>query len=116
MIKSIQGGPGIIVNNTGYSWPSFSNYSNNSIVGSMRYNGTTQKMEVYDGQSWLMIDISYPTVELSPTVRHTLDWAEKKMREEEELAKLCQEHPGLQEAYERLQIMKALTLEEKKNA
>ena len=44
--------------------------------------------------------------------------AERERREEERtLKELMERHPGLKEAYERLEIMKALTLEEeKKNA
>jgi hypothetical protein len=54
------------------------------------------------------------SVGLSPEAEKIVQWAEEKMREESELRARMKDHPGLREAYERLEIMKALTLEEDK--
>lgn len=111
VIKGINGINGITVQYNGGS--PYINMSNAS-AGMVRYNGNTQNVEVYDGSSWLQLDTSYPTISIDSNIIGVIDWARKKRDEEEELLRLCKEHPGLQEAYERLQIMKALTLKEKK--
>lgn len=114
MIKGITGNYGINVANQG-GLPYVN--MNNASAGMVRYNGNTNNVEVYDGSSWLTLDTNYPTISLDSNVMGVIEWARRKRDEEEELLRLCKEHPGLQEAYERLQIMKALTLtsKEKKN-
>ena len=114
MIKGITGNYGInVVNQTSVPYVNMNNVS----AGIVRYNGNTQNVEVYDGNSWLTLSTNYPTISLDSNVIAVVEWARRKRDEEEELLRLCKEHPGLQEAYERLQIMKALTLtsKEKKN-
>lgn len=113
VIKGITGNNGITVQYNGGS--PYVNM-NNASAGMVRYNGNSSSLEVYDGSSWLQLDTSYPTIGLDGNIMSAIEWARKKRDEEEELLRLCKEHPGLQEAYERLQIMKALILEEKKNA
>lgn len=117
MIKNIVAGPGLTVINNSYSWPYFSNYNNNSIVGSVKYNGNSQQFEIYDGTTWHVLSSSAPLIELDAETKEIVVWARAKMTEEKKLVELAKKHPGLQEAYERLEIMKTLTLEEeKKNA
>jgi len=117
MIKNIVAGPGLTVINNSYSWPYFSNYNNNSVVGSVRYNGNSQNFEVYDGTTWQVFTNSAPLIELDAETKEIVVWARAKMIEERKLAELVKKHPGLREAYERLEIMKTLTLEEEmKNA
>jgi hypothetical protein len=83
-------------------------------VGNMRYNTSNQNMEVFDGSNWITLNMGYSSVGLTPEAETLLDWARKKREEEYQLQSLMEKHPGLQEAYERLEIMKALTLEEEK--
>ncbi len=117
MIKNINAGPGIAVMHSAPSWPYFNNYNHNSVVGAVRYNGNAQHFEVYDGSLWQMISSSAPLIELDAQTKEVVDWARTKMIEEQKLIALAKKHPGLQEAYERLEIMKTLTLEEEmKNA
>lgn len=83
-------------------------------VGNMRYNTSTQNMEVFDGSNWITLSMGYPSIGLTGEAESLLDWAREKRNEELLLKSMIEKHPGLKEAYERLEIMKALTLEEEK--
>ena len=51
MIKNITPGPGITINNNYSTWPSFYNTvssTGNSLIGQLRYNGSSQNLEVFD--------------------------------------------------------------------
>jgi ribosomal protein S10 len=99
MIKNITPGTGITINDGHMSWPSFYNSpSSNSLVGQMRYNGSNQNIEVYDGNSWLMMSSTYPTIELSPHVQAAVTWAQIKMAEESRLRELAAKHPAVADA------------------
>jgi hypothetical protein len=119
MIKNITAGPGITVNQSYSSWPSFYNTpasTGNSLVGQMRYNGSSQNMEVYDGNVWLAMSISYPTIELAPEVQSVLNWARIKMAEETRIRELASKNPtvadalaAFEKAQEQLDIVATLT-------
>ena len=105
MIKGINTGTGLTVNNGYTSWPNFYNNSaanNNTLVGQVRYNGSSQCMEVYDGMTWLTLGASYPSIELAPHVQAVLAWAQKKMAEEAQLKELAQQNPSLKDALDAL--------------
>jgi len=101
MIKGINGSNGVQVNGGYTSWPQFynnSSSSNNTLVGQVRYNGSSQNMEVYDGISWLTLSSSYTTVELTPEVQSIVNWARTKMAEEQRLRDLAAKHPSVADA------------------
>jgi hypothetical protein len=99
MIKSINGSNGITISGGYSSWPQFyNNNSSNTLVGQVRYNGSSQNMEVYDGNSWLIMSSSYPTVELSGDVQSVLNWARAKMIEEARVQELAAKHPSVADA------------------
>ena len=103
MIKGINTGTGITVNNGYTSWPNFYNNSasnGNTLVGQMRYNGSAQCIEVYDGMTWLSMGSAYPTVDLAPHVQAVVAWAQTKMAEESRLRELAAKHPTLADALE----------------
>jgi len=75
--------------------------------GMLRVSGSD--LQVFDGSSWIHIGGGYPTVSLNGSAQAAIAWAMKKQQEEQELAELCKQYPGVAEAYERLQILKALT-------
>ena len=75
-----------------------SNYS----AGMVRYNGSNQSMEVYDGASWLQIASNHASIDLSGSANAALNWAMRKMAEEAELEKLAKSHPAVKAAYENL--------------
>ena len=103
MIKGINTGTGLTVNNGYTSWPNFYNNSasnGNTLVGQMRYNGSAQCIEVYDGMTWLSMGSSYPTIELAPHVQAVVTWAQTKMAEESRLKALAAKHPTVADALE----------------
>jgi len=103
MIKTLMPGPGIHIDNNHSSWPSFyNNYtsSNNTLVGQVRYNGSSQNMEVYDGLAWITIASSHPTVELNGEVQAILAWARKKIADEARVQELADKHPSVADALE----------------
>ena len=105
MIKAINAGTGLQVDNGYTNWPSFYNNSasnNNTLVGQVRYNGSIQQMEVYDGMTWLSMSAAFPTVRLSPQVQAVVDWAQRKMAEESRLRDLAEQHPALADALDAL--------------
>lgn len=105
MIKGITAGTGLQVNSGYTSWPNFYNNaatSGNTLVGQLRYNGNSQNLEVYDGVSWLIMQSTYPTVELAPHVQAVVAWAQTKMAEESRLRDLAAKHPAVADAVDAL--------------
>lgn len=105
MIKGINTGTGLQVNSGYTSWPNFYNNaatSGNTLVGQLRYNGSSQNLEVYDGVSWLIMQSTYPTVELAPHVQAVVAWAQTKMAEESRLRDLAAKHPAVADAVDAL--------------
>ena len=101
MIKSINGSNGITISGGYSTWPQFYNNStaaNNTLVGQVRYNGSSQNMEVYDGTTWLTMSSGYPTVELSSDVQAVVNWARAKMMEEARILELAAKHESVADA------------------
>lgn len=87
----------------------------NTLVGQVRYNGSSQTKEVYDGMTRLTLPTAYPTVDLAPHVQAVVVWAQGKMAEEARLKELAKQHPSVREALdvlhraqEQLEIVAAL--------
>jgi hypothetical protein len=103
MIKNLSPGIGITINNSYSSWPTFYNSiqnTGNSLIGQVRYNGSSQNLEVFDGNSWLIVNSSHPTIELAPHVQSVVAWAQTKMAEESRLKELAAKHPTVADALE----------------
>lgn len=119
MIKSITAGPGITVvggspNNVYISMGAPS-------AGMMRYNGSTQNIEVYDGSNWLTMATNYATIQLDSYSLDLLEWAREKKKQEEERKQLAQSSPAIkdllkqiEEKEEQLKIVQTLLREEVK--
>lgn len=95
-----------------YSAPYIGNTGQSA--GNMRFNTTTQQMEVFDGSIWINISQNV-SVGLSWTAEEAIRWAHDKMQEESELKERMEKHPGLRDAYEKFQMMDILTKEEDGN-
>jgi len=65
------------------------------ITGMMSYDGLSQTMKVFDGNSWQTIGGGNATVNLTGQAISILKWAEKKMQEEKELIALAEKHPTI---------------------
>jgi hypothetical protein len=100
-----------------------SNYINNypgaQGVGNMRFNTVNQGIEVYDGQTWMPLQMSQVTVGLNVEAESLLDWAKQKRKEELELAALAETNPTInnllktiKQKQEQISIVKALIKKE----
>jgi hypothetical protein len=81
-------------------------------AGMIRWNSTSNCMEVNDGNSWIMMPANYATVELNSEAESLLDWARKKRDEESCIKALAEKHPGIRDLQERLDMMLALVKEQ----
>ena len=77
------------------SFPLYINQTANS--GAMRFNTVTQAVEVCNGSSW--VQVSMPaSVGLTATAESAIDWAMKKMAEEEEIRQLAKTNVTIADA------------------
>lgn len=110
MIKNIVGGNGIVVTNTSSGGPYVN--MNNASAGMVRYNGSSSNLEVYDGTSWLNMNMDYPSISLDSSTVNVISWARQKMAEEQEFKALMEKHPGLKNLHDQLEMMKHLCRKE----
>jgi hypothetical protein len=71
-------------------------------VGNMRYNTKLQKMEVFDGANWIILNSTIASVGLTDEAESLLDWARQKRNEELELEILAQTNPTIKDLVEQL--------------
>jgi len=97
-------------------WQIDNSYSLPSTTGQVRWNGQQKCFEVCDnGNSynggWVRID---NTIQLSsdPQVQSVLEWAKKKMAEDEKIEQLAKEYPAVKDAREKLDIIVKLVQDE----
>jgi hypothetical protein len=107
MIKSLSSGYGITVTNNSSSYPYISNAGNPG-AGMVRYNGSNQNLEVNDGNNWLTITGSWPSIELNSEVQSLLEWAKIKRDEDLELKSLAEKYPAVKDVKEQLDVLVAL--------
>ena len=92
------------------------------MAGSVRFNPTTQNIEINDGYTW--IQYQFPvSIDLSTSAHNAIDWANQKMLREQEYAILASQCSSVQDALanlvkaqERLDIIVALTKKEESHA
>lgn len=109
MINNIfDSGPYLSVINS----PGASPYINPSqpMTGMVRY--VSNRLEVYDGGSWLQIGGGSASVSLTGEAIEILDWAKKKMEDEKQLEALAAKHPGVKDLKEKLDLMIKLVQED----
>lgn len=87
-------------------------------VGNLRFNTSQQRLEVYDGMTWLELNSPHASVGLNGVAEEAIDWARRQMEEEKRLEILAKEHPAVQDALEavrqaqeRVRIVAALVQE-----
>jgi hypothetical protein len=119
MIKSITSGNGIQVDNNYSSLPYINQNPNNPMQGMIRVNGND--LQVFDGSAWIHVGMSFPTVSLTGPAYSAIHWAQQKMAEEENIKRLAEKHPAVEdamntinEAYDKLKVIVALVEEETK--
>jgi hypothetical protein len=79
-------------------------YSGLQGVGNMRYNTSSQNMEVFDGNNWVMLNMSNPSIGLNVEAESLLDWAKQKRNEELELLNLAQTNTAIKDLLEQVKI------------
>ena len=84
-------------------------------VGNLRFNTGQQRLEVYDGITWLELNMPHASVGLDGSAEEAIDWVQRQMAEEKRLEALAKEHPAVadamkavQQAQERVRIVAAL--------
>jgi len=87
-------------------------------VGNLRFNTSAQRLEVYDGITWLELNMPHASVGLNGAAEEAIDWAQRQMAEEKRLEALAKEHPAVadaleavKQAHERVKIVAALVQE-----
>ena len=71
-------------------------------VGNMRFNTTNQCIEVFDGNSWIMLNMDYASIGLNGEAESLLDWARKKRDEELAWESLAKDNQAVKIALENL--------------
>ena len=85
----------------------YNRYTGSNLEGTVRYNFTTNLLEVFDGSTWTNYNKEF-YVDLTDDAHLCLTWVKQKMQEEQELKKLIEKHPELKDQYEKFQILHAL--------
>ena len=81
-------------------------YSGAQGVGNMRYNTSSQRMEVFDGSGWVMLNMGTASVGLSPEAETLLDWARQKRDEEYAWKALAEKNQAVKIALDNLEKAK----------
>lgn len=113
MIKTINGSSRYMMVNGGFPATTYINqYSGAMNVGDLRYNVSIQRLEVYDGNTWIELNTSHASVGLTPDAENAIDWARKKMDEERRIDELCEKFPGLKKAKDNYEVVLNLVKDE----
>jgi hypothetical protein len=83
---------------TGGSGSNYINNSNYMGVGQIQYNTSNQRLELYNGTSWQPLNLGQYYVGLNPDAEQILDWARKKMQEEQEARAMAEQYPAVADA------------------
>lgn len=101
MIKGLAtGSKYTVVSGGNTSVPYVNQNLNNPIQGMLRISGSD--LQVFDGNSWIVMNTSYATVGLSPDAESLLDWARKKRDEEMERDLLAVTNPTIKDLLEQI--------------
>lgn len=106
MIKDITPIGRYITISGGSSHTYINNYSGSQGVGNMRYNTSSQNMEVFDGNNWVQLNMGYASVGLNSDAESLLDWARKKRDEELAFESLARDHQAVKIALENVEKAK----------
>jgi hypothetical protein len=82
MIKNIIASGRYVQVSGGTSGTYVNGYSGAQGLGNMRFNTSTQNMEVFDGSSWITLNMDHASIGLNGEAESLLDWARQKRDEE----------------------------------
>jgi len=100
MIKNIAGGGKYLTVTGGSNSTHVNNFSGAQGVGNMRYNTSSQNIEIYDGNNWVPMQSGYATVTMTPEAESLLDWAKQKRMEEDMNKALAASNPTIADLLE----------------
>lgn len=103
MIKNIHASGRYMSITGGNSSTYVNNYSGSQGVGNMRYNTSSQQMEVYDGTNWIILNMDHVSVGLNGEAESLLDWARQKRDEELAWENLAKENKAVKIALDNLE-------------
>jgi len=83
-------------------------------AGMMRWNPNMQCVEVNNGNTWLPFNESQVCIDLGPDEQRVLEWAARKMQEEENLEAMMEKYPALRKAKENFDLVLNLTKDDYK--
>ena len=100
-------------------------YPNNYVsamgTGNVRFNTSTQCLEVCDGSGWVQLNMGFPQIGLTPDAESLLDWARKKRDEELQIEGLASTSPAINdllnqinEKRDQIKVIATLIKDEKK--
>lgn len=102
MIKDVMSSGRYVQVSSGGSSTYVNNYGGQQGVGNMRYNTSTQNMEVYDGNNWIHLSMGIASVGLTGEAEALLDWARKERDKQIMRESRIRQSPALQKAYENI--------------
>jgi hypothetical protein len=102
MIKSIMPSGRYMTVSNGNTSTYVNNQPGSLGVGNMRYNTSSQNMEVYDGNNWVTINMDHASVGLNSEAESLLDWARQKRDEELAWESLAKDNQAVKIALENL--------------
>ena len=106
MIKGITQSGRYLTGSNGNASTYVNSYSGQQGVGNMRYNTSNQNMEVFDGNSWVMLNMAHASVGLNGEAESLLDWAREKRNEELAWQSLAEKNQAVKIALENLEQAK----------
>jgi hypothetical protein len=66
----------------------------------MRFNPSQQRIEVYDGNSWVEMNTGHTLIGLTPEAESLLDWAKEKRTQEIQIEALSKSNPTIADLFE----------------
>lgn len=96
MIKTVNSAGRYVMVQGGFPATTYINqYSGSMSVGDLRYNVSIQRLEVYDGNTWIELNTSHASVGLTPEAEMAIDWATRKRNEELALEQKAKNNPAI---------------------
>lgn len=103
MIKGITSNSQWLTVQNGSTSNYINNYSGAQGVGNMRYNTSTQNMEVFDGNNWMQLNMAYASVDLNHEAQSLLEWARNERSKQWTREAKIKSNAALRKAYEAIQ-------------
>ena len=93
MIKNVYGSGRYLTTLNNGATNYMNNFSGAQGLGNMRFNTTTQSVEVYDGQMWQPMQMTDVSLSLTQDAVDAIAWADQKRVEEMKIKALAEQHP-----------------------